>query len=236
MSFSRGGWGVLKKGAMQPRVITETALRDRRSGMDRRSDERLRDPDRRALVRRVAERVPEEIRRDLEGWQKAGTSSPDLFERLISRTGVCLAQSFAVGPEDVAILLVKDQGRLLRFAYPVPHYAGRTNVFPVHTSSIAGEVLVSRRGRIDNEVGQVRHLDIYERIRGKEKRSLEIQKMVTAPLLLAGGKAFGVVQVSRRGKSSKEAGPDFPSFDLLKLRDLGRELGPIIHQEVPTDF
>src|SRR3972149_2841049 len=78
--------GRAQGGAMQARVITETALRDRRSGMDRRSDESLRVPDRRALVRPVAERFPEEIRRDLEGWQKTGTSGPDLFERLISRT------------------------------------------------------------------------------------------------------------------------------------------------------
>ncbi|MFQ5847600.1 MAG: hypothetical protein ACE5IQ_08025 [Candidatus Methylomirabilales bacterium] len=221
---------------MQPRVIEEAAVVDRRFGPERRREEGRHTLERRGLIRRVADRVPQEIRRDLEGWQRALLPPEELFEHLMDRLAASLAHAFTVRRDEVAVLLLKDHGQLLRFAYPLPLYAGRTNLFPVRTSSIAGKVLLSGRGRIDNDVAQIRHLEIYERIRGTEKRALEIQKMVTVPLLLPAGQALGVLQVSRRGRSSKEVGADFPPFDLLKLKDLSRELAPDIHRVIPAGF
>lgn len=221
---------------MQLRVIEEAAVVDRRFGPERRREEGRHTLERRGLIRRVADRVPQEIRRDLEGWQRALLPPEELFEHLMDRLAASLAHAFTVRRDEVAVLLLKDHGQLLRFAYPLPLYAGRTNLFPVRTSSIAGKVLLSGRGRIDNDVAQIRHLEIYERIRGTEKRALEIQKMVTVPLLLPAGQALGVLQVSRRGRSSKEVGADFPPFDLLKLKDLSRELAPDIHRVIPAGF
>ncbi len=121
------------------------------------------------------------MRRDLEDWYKEFMLPEAVLGRLMKRLAASLASAFDVELDELAILLVKDQGQLLRFAYPVLLYMGRMNFFPVKTNSIAGQVLLTRTGRIDNDVSLVRHHYIYERVRGRERRPLEIQKMVTAP-------------------------------------------------------
>lgn len=221
---------------MQVRVIREKVVPERRSGMDRRRQNTPNAPERRGGIRRVAERVPEKVEWYLEKWQEVALAPEALFERIMGWLATVLGQAFAVDPDDVAVLLLKDRGQLLRFAYPPLHYQGRTNLFPVWISSIAGEVLATRKGRIDNDVARVRHLDIYERIRGRAKRPLEIQKMVTAPLLLPSGELLGVIQVSRRGQPPTAAADDFPPYDLLKLKDMGQRLAPYIHRVLPANF
>lgn len=226
---------------MQARVIEESAVIDRRSGWDRRSGQDRRGTERpgaprRTVIRRVADRVPLEIQRALEDWYKEFRLPEEVFQRLMSRLAASLASAFGVERDEVAILLLKDQGQLLRFAFPLVLYVGKTNLFPVKTNSIAGQVVLARKGRIDNDVSTVRHLYIYERVRGKDRRPFDIQKMVTAPLLLPGGEAVGVIQVSRRARSPRASRADFIPFDLLKLRDLGRGLAPYIHRVMPADF
>jgi len=238
---------------MQAGPMEAAMIANRRSGLDRRKGERRKDPspratlpsgfpdrrkggDRRTVVRRVADRVPLEIARGLEILKKASLPPQELFQRLIDRIASSLMQAFSVEMDEVAILLLKDQGLALRFAYPPKLYLGKTNSFPVNSPSIAGEVLRTRKGRIDNDVHEIRHLGIYERIPLKDKGPLEIQKMATSPLLLQEGRAIGVVQVSRKGRSPKEAGANFSPFDLLKLNDLGGRLGSYLHGVIPADF
>ncbi|MFQ5846066.1 MAG: hypothetical protein ACE5IQ_00155 [Candidatus Methylomirabilales bacterium] len=191
---------------------------------------------RRLLLRRVAGQVPLRIRWELEIFQKMGVAPPDLFERLTDNLALAVARAFSVQEDEVAILLLRQHRLMLRFAYPFILYAEKINTFPVSATSIAGKVLQAGRGRIDNDLPRIKHLDVYERIRIKEDRPLEIQKMVSAPLLIPWGQALGVMQVSRKGRSSKDAGPNFSTFDLVKLNDLSRWLSPYIRRVVPADF
>lgn len=191
---------------------------------------------RRMLVRSVVDRLPTRIRWELDVFEKLALPFEDLFERLTDRLAASIAQAFSVEEDEVAILLLRGRRRMLRFAYPLVHYAEKTNMFPVAATSIAGDVLRARRGRVDNDVPHIEHLDVYERIRVKENRPLEIQKMVSAPLLIPRGQPLGVMQVSRKGGSSREAGPNFSPFDLLKLNDLSRWLALQIYKVIPTDF
>jgi hypothetical protein len=145
--------------------------------------------ERRMLIRTVVDQLPVRIRWELDVFQKLALPSEDLFERLTDSLAASIAQAFSVEEDEVAILLLRGRMRMLRFAYPLVHYVERTNMFPVTTTSIAGEVLQSGRGRIDNDVPHIEHLDVYEQIRVKENRPLEIQKMVSAPLLIPRGNA-----------------------------------------------
>lgn len=192
--------------------------------------------ERRMLIRTVVDQLPVRIRWELDVFQKLALPSEDLFERLTDSLAASIAQAFSVEEDEVAILLLRGRRRMLRFAYPLVHYVGMTNMFPVTTTSIAGEVLQAGRGRIDNDVPHIEHLDVYEQIRVKENRPLEIQKMVSAPLLIPRGQALGVMQVSRKGKSPREAGPNFSPLDLLKLNDLSRWLALHIYRVIPADF
>jgi hypothetical protein len=197
---------------------------------DRRSSER------RALIKGVVDRMPVEIRRELAVLKEAVPRPAHLFKRFMDSLGSSIGHAFSVQEDEVAVLLVKDQDLLLGFAYPFTFYTDKKNVIPMSTPSIAGEVLRAGKGRVDNNVHQIRHLDMYERIKVKGKTPLKIQKMISAPLLLPEGRPFGVMQVSRKAKSLEEAGPNFTATDLLKLTDLGSWLAPYILKLIPPDF
>jgi hypothetical protein len=187
------------------------------------------------VIRRVIEQIPVDVRRELDVLQKGVPPSEDLWKRFMASLGPAIARVFSVREDEVAILLVKDQGLMLGFAYPFTFYGDQKNFFPVNASSIAGEALRTRKGRIDNHVPQIQHLDIYERINQKVQGSLKIQKMISAPLLTPHGEAVGVIQVSRKGKSLEEAGPNFTPNDLSALTELSSWLAPRILGVIPPD-
>jgi len=191
--------------------------------------------ERRALIRRVIEQIPVDVRRELDVLRKGGPPSANLLKRLMASLGPAIAQAFSVREDEVAILLVRDQGLTLGFAYPFTFYGDQKNLFPVNASSIAGEALRARKGRIDNHVSQIQHLDIYERINLRAQRPLKIQKMISAPLLTPPGEPIGVIQVSRKGKSLEEAGPNFTPHDLCSLTELSNWLAPHILGVIPPN-
>jgi len=188
------------------------------------------------LLKSVIERVPVEVRQELEALHKAGAPSVELFRRLMASLGPAIAQAFSVREDEVAILLVRDQGHMLGFAYPWGYYADKKNLFPVSAPSIAGEVVRTSKGRIDNNASQVQHLDIYERIGAKAKGAVKIQKMISAPLLSRDGQPLGAIQVSRKAKSLPEAGPHFTPADLANLAGLCTRLAPLIQKAIPLDY
>lgn len=187
------------------------------------------------VIRRVIEQIPVDVRRELDVLRKGVPPSEDLWKRLMATLGPAIAQAFSVREDEVAILLVRDQGVMLGFAYPFTFYGDQKNLFPVNASSIAGEALRTMKGRIDNHVSQIQHLDIYERINQRVQRPLKIQKMISAPLLTPQGEAVGVIQVSRKGKSLEEAGPNFTPRDLSNLTELSNWLAPRILGVIPPD-
>jgi hypothetical protein len=187
------------------------------------------------LIGRVIEQIPIDIRRELEAVRKGGPPSADLLKRLMTSLGPAIAQGFSVREDEVAILLVRDQGLMLGFAYPFTFFGDQKNLFPVSAPSIAGEVLRARKGRIDNQVSQIQHLDIYERISLRAQRPLKIQKMISAPLLTPDGKPVGVIQVSRKAKSPEEAGSHFTPHDLSNLTELSNWLAPHVLEVIPPD-
>ncbi|MFQ5848535.1 MAG: GAF domain-containing protein [Candidatus Methylomirabilales bacterium] len=188
------------------------------------------------FIRRVVDRIPVQVWREVERAQAGVSPSPELFKRLMNTLGPSIAQAFSVREHEVAILLVKDQGLLLGFAYPFTFYADRKNLFPVGGPSIAGDVFRTRTGRIDNNLAQIGHLEIYERINVKAQGPLKIQKMISAPLLLPDGQPLGVIQVSRKATFLGEAGPHFTPADLGRLTDLCAWLAPVIRSMIPPDY
>jgi hypothetical protein len=189
----------------------------------------------RAVIGRVIEQIPIDIRRELEAVRKGGPPSADLLKRLMASLGPAIAQVFSVREDEVAILLVRDQGLMLGFAYPFNFYGDQKNLFPVSAPSIAGEALRAGKGRIDNNVSQIQHLDIYERINVKAQRPVKIQKMVSAPLLTPASRPVGVIQVSRKARSPEAAGSNFTPHDLCNLTELSNWLAPHILELLPPD-
>ena len=195
-------------------------------------------PERRQGPRRALDRLQEDLLQKLEALAEnlAGAPRPVLFEQVLSHTGTYLAHSFQVGDDEVGILLIKDQGQLLRFAYPPELYQGKLNFFPITVPSVAGLVVRAKEGVFHNEMARIPHLHIYERIRLAGRTIRPIQKILAVPLLLADGHVVGVIEVSRKAMILREAGPDFTELDLLKLTDFGRVLATHLIRFLPDDF
>lgn len=176
--------------------------------------------------------------RELESiGELAKTTSPqEIFAKAVKTIASFLAKRFAVTEAEIALLLLRPNRQVLRFAHPLEHFKGQTNVFPVNSPGIATTVVRSGRGMIHNDMSRVSRLEMYEWIPTGGGKPKEIQKMIAAPLTLSGGEIIGVVEVSRKGKSPEEAGSNFTPAELTELTQIGAAVAPGIQRLTPPDF
>lgn len=162
---------------------------------------------------------------------KAGAPQDQRWREALGLVAARAAQAFKVTEREVAILLVTDDGKSLKFVYPLELGEGPNN-FPLTSPSVAGEVVQSSRGKVDNAFVQTKHLSFYEHMRLAGAKAGAIQKMVAAPIRQA-GPAFGVIEVSRKGEAAAAAGPDFTPQDLAALAEIGTAVAPYLQQLKP---
>lgn len=168
-----------------------------------------------------------ELETALQGLVKS--KEPDAWQRAIALVAGHLAATFKVRETDVAILVRTGDGNRLKFEHP-PVLAKGVNVFPVSTPSLAGEVVRGSRGMIDNAFAATKHLGFYERI--YDAKPTTIQKMMAAPLRKERG-SFGLIELSRKGESAADAGPDFTSLELLSLNQICDAAAPHLATLMP---
>lgn len=137
---------------------------------------------------------------------------------LLRQAAQAVEQAFGLRPDEVAILLLVDQARLLKFVHPPELAKGGENLVPVTIPSLASQALQRRQAVIENDVPRARHVFAYEGLFGSR---LPIQKMLSLPLI-HGQAVLGVIQVSRRAPSRAEAGNDFTAADAAKLQEVIR--------------
>jgi hypothetical protein len=146
-----------------------------------------------------------------------------------------IAQALKVKTEEVAILLLTSTGQTLKFVWP-PQLATSQAAFPVtHKTAIASTVLASMKGKVDNKLAESKHLKFFENVKGMETSKLPIQKMVALPLFV-GSQKLGVVEVSRKGRTPEEAGPNFSPQDAQALVGICKECAPLLAQLLPQPF
>ena len=169
-----------------------------------------------------------------------GQATPAAFEETLSCIVGHLARLYEVSLDEVAVLLRRHRGgnEVLRFAYPLEFLrAGRTE-FPVMGTkpSFAGRTLASREALLVNRAAVERHLDAFEKIPTQERPGIPIQRLMSVPLWGAPGNPIGVLQVSRKGPTPEDAGPEFTPEDLARLRTVGQQVGPYLLRVTPRDF
>ncbi|MBI5142676.1 MAG: hypothetical protein HZA20_10900 [Nitrospirae bacterium] len=214
---------------------------ERRSGEDRRTIADEMNPsgafnDQRQTIRRITERMIPELDMEVDRLAAEGRPREEIFRFFMERLGGLLAEAFAVNADEVAILLLADNGQMFRFGYPIKLYVGKMNVFPVGSQSIAAQVFRAKLGRVDNDATKVRHLSFYEQIRLSDRPASLIQKMMTAPIVTPTGKVIGVSQISRKGTSLEDSGAAFSQSDLIQLVDISRATAKRIESLTPADF
>jgi len=153
----------------------------------------------------------------------------DMGDRVVK----ALTHEFSCKQDEVAILLLSGDGRHLRFIAP-RRFSDLGTIPVTKRDSIAVGVLSRRTGEVINNVPMVRHVSFFESIKLRDK-PVPIQKMVTAPMLVR-GQAIGVAQVSRKGESPREAGPDFTPADLRRAQELLDSVAPYFAEARPPAY
>jgi hypothetical protein len=162
---------------------------------------------------------------------------PDRRELLMDMSDLIVnsvSHAFGCKTDEVAILLLTHDGRHLRFI--APRKFSELGTIPVtKRDSIATNVLNRRSGDVINNVPMVKHVSFFESVKIRDKPSGPIQKMISAPLLVH-NQPIGVVQISRKGNTPSEAGPDFTPQDLKRTQDIFAVIGPLLAEARPADF
>ncbi|MGB2624686.1 MAG: GAF domain-containing protein [Candidatus Acidiferrum sp.] len=139
-----------------------------------------------------------------------------------------IAKNLGVRPDEIALMGVSNRWRHLYFL--VPESLKQVGFIPLSsTSAIAARTARESRPEIINNLASVRHATVFEGVKIAGETSELIQKMISAPIL-SGEKVVGIIQVSRKGASPREAGPDFTADDLGKVLALCKPLGKLLQR------
>jgi hypothetical protein len=155
-----------------------------------------------------------EINRLVEETVKSGKS---LTDEALTKVAHELTRMFSVKPDEVAILELTQSGAILSFLYPIK--LRKVGSIPMSTTnSLAVRTVREKRPEMINNFPAQKHPTVFESIALDEPKAERnpIQKIMSVPLLIE-GKAAGVVQISRKGKSPTTAGADFTIRDLTAL-------------------
>lgn len=153
----------------------------------------------------------------------------DVAERIVKRA----SRVFGVKNDEVAIMMLRSDGRQLRFVAP-KQFANVAMIPVTKKDAIAVGTLNRKSGEVFNNVPTVRHITLFESIRLKE-RAAPIQKMVSVPIA-ADGQVVGVAQISRKGETPAAAGADFTAEDARRAEEFFSQVGPYLVRARPETF
>jgi hypothetical protein len=137
-----------------------------------------------------------------------------------------IAKHLGVRSDEVAILALSSRWRHLHFL--VPEALKKVGFIPLSSNSaLAARTARDSRPEIENNFSAARHATVFEGVKITGEPAEAIQKMISAPILVD-GKVIGVIQISRKGASPLNSGPDFTAEDLGKTLALCKPLGKLL--------
>jgi hypothetical protein len=157
----------------------------------------------------------------------------ELFLDMAERVVKGVSAEFGAKTDEVAILVLTSDRKHLRFAAP-RKFADLGTIPVSKRDSIAVNVLARKSGEAMNNVPMVKHVSFFESVKLRD-RAVPIQKMITVPILLQ-GEAVGVAQVSRKGDTPAEAGPDYTAVDVARAQRLFEQIAPYLVEARPERF
>jgi hypothetical protein len=145
----------------------------------------------------------------------------------LNRAIELISKNFGVQPHEVAILGLTPDERSLRFL--APDNLRIVGQIPLSsTNSLAARTVREKRPELVNHFTVVPHASVFEAVPiADEMRGDPIQKIMSSPIV-SGDQVIGVVQVSRKGKTLADAGPDFTHPQLRELKTISDALAPCI--------
>jgi hypothetical protein len=166
--------------------------------------------------------------------KKGDVDNPlELYLEMGERVVKAVGGAFSAKADEVAILILTSDERHLRFV--APRKFAELGTIPItKRDSIAVNILAKKSGEAMNNVPMVKHVAFFESVKLRD-RPVPIQKMITVPILFQ-EQAIGVAQISRKGESPAEAGPDFTAADVKKAQDLFQAVAPYLHAGRPERY
>jgi signal transduction protein with GAF and PtsI domain len=145
----------------------------------------------------------------------------------LNRVVDLVSKQFGVQHHEVAIFILSTDGKFLRFI--VPEKLQAVGQIPTTSAnSLVARTAREKRPEIINLFSIVPHASVFEAVPlVEEQRGDPIQKIMSAPMLHE-KKLIGVMQISRKGKSAAEAGPDFTQAELHELRTVADIVAPCL--------
>jgi hypothetical protein len=174
-----------------------------------------------------------EILKAMAGKKGEVDNPLELFLDMAQRVVKHASAEFGTKPDEIAILMITADGNHLRFAAP-RKFADLGTIPTTKRDSIAVNILAKKAGEALNNVPMVKHVSFFESIKLRDKVA-PIQKMITVPIVNA-GTAVGVAQISRKGESPGEAGPDFAAADVKRAEQLFAAVAPYLAAARPEKF
>src|SRR5215469_16811155 len=137
-----------------------------------------------------------------------------------------IAKLFEVKKTEVALL--EAAGNLLKFMHPAGLKAA--GAIPLSSSAVAARTARSKRAELFNSFTRVKHSSVFEVVPlGQAGADTEvIQKLMSAPILNEDNAVVGVIQVCRKAHSPAQAGADFRSEDLARLKSVAHALSKVL--------
>ena len=158
----------------------------------------------------------------------------DAFKTVINDIAKFYCDNFDLEADEVAILLTDKDNMVMSFAYP--EHLVNAGMIPVSSpDAFAARVYKLNRGMIENSFNQMKHLHLFESIKGPSEKVRKIWKMMST-VLRAGDLKFGIIEISRKGESMDDAGEDFTPENMDFLEATIAEFAPFLRKVLPADF
>jgi hypothetical protein len=174
-----------------------------------------------------------EILSAMAGQRDKVADRRELLLDMADRVVKTVSREFSCRQDEVAILLLSCDGHHLRFVAPRP-LVDLGSIPVTKRDSIAVTVLARRSGEVTNNVPGVKHVSFFETVKIRDK-PVPIQKMITVPMF-AHGQVIGIAQVSRKGETARDAGPDFSDSDLHYSQEIFDSIASFLLDARPRDF
>jgi hypothetical protein len=143
----------------------------------------------------------------------------------LARIAEAVGHAFSVRADEVAILMLVAGDGFLKFC--VPEKLHNVGQIPLSSNSaLAARTAREKKPQLINRFDITPHATVFEALRPKRDGGDPIQKILSAPIVLK-DKALGVIQVSRKAKTSAVAG-DFSQQDLSRLVGIAELLAPAL--------
>lgn len=153
-------------------------------------------------------------------------------EEDLNRLAAQISNGFKAKKEEVAILRISADARMLSFLFPIK--LSQVGSIPLTTThSLAAKTIRDKRGEIVNNFPTYKHPTVFEAVDlSDQEKAVPIQKIMSAPMIVD-GKVVGVIQISRKARPGDPVGPDFLAADLAQLSTVCSILGKYL-AEVPA--